>query len=89
MAVKQKGRKRTRRYYERNYAAIGLEAVKCLLCGDWFGVKASVFKLNLSCPTCEKRLEKECRVCNGLGNIVKNEAIEECPECGGSGKNER
>lgn len=56
-----------------------------MLCDDWFGVKASVFKLNLLCPTCEKRLEKECRVCNGLGDIVSNESIEECPECEGTG----
>ena len=31
------------------------------------------------------RAADECPVCNGLGDIVKNESIEECPECDGTG----
>ena len=31
------------------------------------------------------RAADECPVCNGLGDIVKNESIEECPECEGTG----
>lgn len=79
MAVKQRGRKRTRRYYERTYAEIGLEAVKCLLCGGWFGVKANIFNLNLLCPTCKKKIEPDkCNSC-------KLELTPACPIRTGAG----
>jgi len=32
-----------------------------------------------------QRAADECPVCNGLGDIVKNESIEDCPECAGTG----
>jgi len=50
---------------------------------EWNETIGEVIREPFSRPT--PRAVDECPVCDGLGDIVKNESIEECPECGGTG----